>query len=74
MNIAVQAYSHPGHVANYLRSEFESGYLASAIVDYWREHGHPEVRVWVENQAVAGSVDDRLYVVRSNLVNGKPAA
>lgn len=55
---------------NYLRSERESSWLVSLITEYWCEHGYPDVKAWVERIPL-GDLKE-IYVVRSNLVNGKP--
>lgn len=42
--------------------------LAAKVRSYWRERGHANVRLTVEPDPVVTSV----FVVRSNLVGGKP--
>lgn len=49
--------------------------LAATIAAKWASVGHPDVRVWIDDQAIeraaVGGVT-RMPVVRSNLVNGLP--
>jgi hypothetical protein len=48
--------------------------LADRIVEVWRKAGHPEVSVWVEPEMLPtrSGGEDRLFVVKTNLINALP--
>jgi len=46
--------------------------LAVEIANWWRERGHPGIQTWVEPIPLRFAVDRPVYMVRSNMVNGKP--
>ena len=51
-----------------------AGLLASDIREYWRNRGH-RVKVWLEELILDPKDKEStgLFVIRSNLVNGRPA-
>lgn len=54
-------------------NERQASVLACSIQDYWRRHGRKDVTAWVERVATKTYYGIRdVWVVRSNLVNGKP--
>lgn len=54
---------------DYLGSHRSSSYLVRNIEHYWKSKGFPTVRAWVEEMDYGKG---KIYLVRSNLVNGSP--
>lgn len=53
---------------DYLGDRAAAGQLRNRIAQFWRERGH-NVRVWTDERRLG---DERVFVVRSELVNGMP--
>lgn len=76
-DIAAYAQERAGRMDDHAHDGFTRGgaeKLANKIRTFWAKRGH-DVRVWVEEVAVPYTTTMRLasyFVVRSDLVNGKP--